>query len=296
MTSTLQTLKSELSTLPALIAEASKRRDSSAVRRLRERQAELPADIQNAELGVLEAQIAALDAAEKPLALAARSTAAKVAEVQSQRQQVMALCSATEATANVAWNSWNNNRAERSRLATELRLGLALQEGALAGEPLQVSESFFAGLGPFRPAPPTTPPRGDELYSAPFPEQRQAENKRKQGERGKYTTVAQQGEPRAWESRRKGREYYYKKRRVGGAVVSEYIGAGLLGELTKRADKQARQKAEVQRQAWQEVNRREEAIDRQIDEVGAQVQALVDAALLVSGYHQHRRQWRKQRG
>lgn len=98
-----------------------------------------------------------------------------------------------------------------------------------------------------------------------------------------------------WETRGKQR-VYYRKRRIGDSVRSEYVGAGYSAELMAQLDAHERQQAEVCRRAFEEIQRREDAIDRQIDSIGEQLQQLVDATLLVSGYHQHRRQWRKQRG
>lgn len=98
----------------------------------------------------------------------------------------------------------------------------------------------------------------------------------------------------AIESRGTG-QYYYRKRRVGSRVVSEYVGAGYVGELMQMVDDQDRQDAQERRQAWQDTVEAEQALDAQIDEVTALVNAYAGALMLASGYHQHRRQWRKQR-
>ena len=93
----------------------------------------------------------------------------------------------------------------------------------------------------------------------------------------------------------KGKRYYYRNRRVGKQVISEYIGTGHTAELAEALDKAERQAAANRRQALQDLKRRENAIDRQIDEIGDHIKALVDAHLIVSGHHTHRRQWRKKR-
>lgn len=82
--------------------------------------------------------------------------------------------------------------------------------------------------------------------------------------------------------------YYYRNKRIGARVVSEYVGGGYRGELMHQAD-------EHKRQAWQAIKDSEAELDAQIAEVTALVNAVAGAALLVSGYHQHKRQWRKRR-
>ncbi len=100
----------------------------------------------------------------------------------------------------------------------------------------------------------------------------------------------------SWKQRRNGREYYYRSRRSGGKVISEYVGSGVYAEFAEQQAGIEQAQRAAQRQAWQEVKRSEESIDRQIDDIGVQLQALVEAVLLVSGFHKHRRQWRKTRG
>lgn len=98
----------------------------------------------------------------------------------------------------------------------------------------------------------------------------------------------------AIESRGTG-QYYYRKKRIGSRVVSEYCGAGYVGELMQMVDDQDRQEAQERRQAWQDTVDADKELDAQLDEVTALVNAYAGALMLASGYHQHRRQWRKQR-
>lgn len=90
--------------------------------------------------------------------------------------------------------------------------------------------------------------------------------------------------------------YYYRNRRRGRKVQSEYVGAGALGEMAAQLDEHAREQKQLQRLLAQTEQAAENDIDRPLDEIGVQVQALVTATLLASGYHMHKRQWRKQRG
>jgi hypothetical protein len=99
----------------------------------------------------------------------------------------------------------------------------------------------------------------------------------------------------AWKSRGI-RRYYYRNRRVGATVKTEYIGGGLAGPVAALVDVREREKREERREAWRRQFEEQVATDRQIDELGAQVQDLVTAFLLADGCHQHKRQWRRQRG
>lgn len=94
----------------------------------------------------------------------------------------------------------------------------------------------------------------------------------------------------AWEN-----GYYVRKRRRGGTVTTEYIGAGPVAELIAQLDTIERQTRQEAREAVKRMMAEQDAIDAEIDAVGAELGAVVDAVLLVNGYRQHKRQWRKQR-
>lgn len=89
--------------------------------------------------------------------------------------------------------------------------------------------------------------------------------------------------------------YYYRNRRQGGKVVSEYIGTGAAAELLAQLDAIEQEKLKFEREAFRRLIAEQQAIDEQIDAVGDALTALVDATLLANGYRQHRRQWRKKR-
>lgn len=100
----------------------------------------------------------------------------------------------------------------------------------------------------------------------------------------------------AWENRGLGR-YFYRKKRIGDSVVSEYIGAGHLGELAAEIDAKKRQAAIAVREALREAQARENLTDAQIDELIAAGQDYVQAVLLASGRRLHKRsEWRRKRG
>jgi len=85
-----------------------------------------------------------------------------------------------------------------------------------------------------------------------------------------------------WETRR-GRLYYYRKRRIDGRVVSEYIGDG------PYAHQMASPKRRPPRDdAFDE-------LDQLIEANEGKIKTLVAAAYVAGGYHQHKGQWRIKR-
>ena len=92
------------------------------------------------------------------------------------------------------------------------------------------------------------------------------------------------------------RSYYYTSRRVGGRVVTRYAGSGECAVLMARSDaiRRSHREAETATRATTAAAARSEFAD-----LRAQIAAMnsaVAAALRASGWHQHRREWRKKRG
>jgi hypothetical protein len=92
-----------------------------------------------------------------------------------------------------------------------------------------------------------------------------------------------------------GNLYYYKKRRVGSKVISEYQGGGELVQIVQyiEARDRAEKEAERERQRIERMSMAE--IDKQIDNFSKMVDTLLAAELLARGFHQHKRQWRRRR-
>ena len=99
----------------------------------------------------------------------------------------------------------------------------------------------------------------------------------------------------AVEQRRNGNLYYYRKRREGDRVVSEYVGGGALVHLADYQDKQERLRREAGELRDRRAQMSVEEIDRQLDEYSEMVDLLATAELLTRGYHRHNRQWRRRR-
>jgi len=89
--------------------------------------------------------------------------------------------------------------------------------------------------------------------------------------------------------------YYYRKRREGKRVISEYVGRGELAEATATLDALDRHEQEDERAALRDEREAQRAVDQAIDTAGELVRALTHTVLLASGYHKHKGQWRKRR-
>ncbi len=99
----------------------------------------------------------------------------------------------------------------------------------------------------------------------------------------------------SWETRGS-KQYYYRRRKVNGRVIGEYLGTGYAAELMHLLTEYERQERQERRQAWQATVDSEEQLDAMIDEVTAVVNTYTGAVLLVNGYRQHKRgKWRKKR-
>ena len=98
-----------------------------------------------------------------------------------------------------------------------------------------------------------------------------------------------------WENR-KGRRVYVRKKRIGGRVVSEYVGAGEAAHMLAMLDTHERAKVERERRIWRKTVEGEAAIDKLMRDAGRIVKAMTDATLIERGYRPHKGQWRKSRG
>lgn len=94
---------------------------------------------------------------------------------------------------------------------------------------------------------------------------------------------------------RKNSAYYYRKRREGRRVVSEYVGGGELGALLYQADRLAAVEAAEERAARQALARSAQEEGRAARELAAHCQEFAALALLAAGYHRHKGTWRRRR-
>jgi hypothetical protein len=96
----------------------------------------------------------------------------------------------------------------------------------------------------------------------------------------------------AWEERND-RMYYYRKRREGKRVISEYIGNGFIGQMAEILDMEDRAEAEQARAVFQQQRDSAKAMDIRVNQVDKYTRTIMRAFLLLAGYHTHKRQWRK---
>jgi len=94
---------------------------------------------------------------------------------------------------------------------------------------------------------------------------------------------------------RKGRLYYYKKRREGDRVVSEYVGGGEIAYLADHLAKREREQKQRERERLAAEQMSLAEIDAGLDRLDDVIDTLMAATLLCAGYHSHRGQWRKRR-
>jgi len=98
----------------------------------------------------------------------------------------------------------------------------------------------------------------------------------------------------SWETRGNHR-YYYRRRKVDGRVIAEYIGAGDVAEALAGLDEDARRQQQHAAAEWRalvDTDRRQVATLTELDDL---VRSAVAGVLIANGYHTHKRQWRKMR-
>lgn len=97
----------------------------------------------------------------------------------------------------------------------------------------------------------------------------------------------------AWDKR----GYYYRVRKKNGRVVREYLGAGLVAEMSAQLDVIDREQRQLEKL---EAGQRKIALaarDAEIKAINQIADLVASAALLAAGYHLHKRgEWRKRRG
>lgn len=97
-----------------------------------------------------------------------------------------------------------------------------------------------------------------------------------------------------WEQRGR-RSYLYKKEREGSRVRSVYIGVGERAALISQLETMRRDEAEIKREDRRLELAKLEQLDRAIEAACRLIDTVTEAALIVAGFHTHKREWRKRR-
>jgi hypothetical protein len=100
----------------------------------------------------------------------------------------------------------------------------------------------------------------------------------------------------SWDAKRGGRRYYYRSRKVAGRCVKSYLGRGPVAELAARLDGQERDARDARRLALARERARLAEADLPLRRARDLIGLLVAAALLLSGWHEHRGEWRRRSG
>jgi hypothetical protein len=95
---------------------------------------------------------------------------------------------------------------------------------------------------------------------------------------------------------RGGNFYYYRKKRDGGRVVSEYVGGGRIGALCAQLDAAERAEEKARRAQERKGREADEALDELLDVIGAALRTAAACELRAAGCHNHKGEWRVIRG
>lgn len=98
----------------------------------------------------------------------------------------------------------------------------------------------------------------------------------------------------AWETRGNN-IYYYRKRRVGCRVISEYIGRGAIAQEIAFMDLETKEeRLEKSRRVEQQLGEFS-LFENQVTQVSLLVDRIVGGFLVISGFHKRKGQWRRRR-
>ena len=78
-------------------------------------------------------------------------------------------------------------------------------------------------------------------------------------------------------------------------MSSEYVGGGPLARLISDLDEEERKERNQNRSRWKRNKQEVKSIEVDLAQLNEMTMSLVRAALLTSGYHPHKRQWRRKR-
>jgi hypothetical protein len=100
----------------------------------------------------------------------------------------------------------------------------------------------------------------------------------------------------AWETRKRGGQYYTQSVRVGGRVTRRYLGCGEAAVLIARMEDIDRDRRQTEREIRRMEHEDRAALEAVIQPVIEAADLWARVALVAAGYHQHQRgEWRRKR-
>jgi hypothetical protein len=97
-----------------------------------------------------------------------------------------------------------------------------------------------------------------------------------------------------WEQRGNN-QYYYKKEREGSRVKSVYVGRGDVAHMIAQIQSSSSLIERYARFMKSPQAVEQERAEMELDQLTDRIRVITEAALLTSGFHTHKRQWRKLR-
>ncbi len=98
----------------------------------------------------------------------------------------------------------------------------------------------------------------------------------------------------SWESRNGMGRYYTRSERVGGRIVREYVGSGIVGEMAHKLDLISREVCASNFDAKNKLAMEQRDLEAEFDRFEANIKCLMHAHLILAGFHLHKRgEWRK---
>lgn len=98
----------------------------------------------------------------------------------------------------------------------------------------------------------------------------------------------------AWETRRNGRRYYYRSHRTtDGRVIKEYLGRGIHAQRAADTVASAQASQVTDRHLVASERKYVAAAEATLGRLEMASHLMLDACLLVAGYHRRHRIWRK---
>jgi D-Tyr-tRNAtyr deacylase len=89
--------------------------------------------------------------------------------------------------------------------------------------------------------------------------------------------------------------YYYRKKRIVGRVVSEYVGRGLMAQEIELMDLTERKERYDRIRAMRQQKEEFGFFDNQVSQMNLLVDHMVGGFLIISGFHKYKGQWRRRR-